>query len=226
MPGARRRTTARPAESCTDSGPRRRPSVGTPQDSNPPPATDTSSPPARRSRRCALVVAHFAAAPPPGPGDGKPNSYCDRTGSPTPAGGNRSAAGDRLTTSLALKHSPVATNARSGSAPKPRLPSSPKRPLRRCLAPIAVTRRSVCGHRSPHSDRARSPGERPRSESAGRSRRGKLITASVAAAAEPATALRVVRVGETPVAWQGEIILLDPGSRIARAEGEVYRQPA
>ena len=196
MPCARRRTTARPAESCTDSGQRRRPSVGTPQDSNEPPATDTSSPPARRSRRCVLVVAHFAAAPPPRPGDGKPNSHCDRTGSPTPAGCNRSVAGDRLTTNLPPKRFPVATNERSGSAPKPRLPSSARRPLRRCLAPVAATRRSVCGHRSPHSDRTRSPGERQRSESAGRSRRGKLIAASVAAAAEPANALPVVRFGE------------------------------
>lgn len=226
MPGARRRTTARPAESCTDSGQRRRPSVGTPQDSNEPPATDTSSPPARRSRRGALVVAHFAAAPPPRPGEGKPSSHCDRTGSPTPAGCNRSVAGDRLATSLPPKHSPVATNARSGSAPKPRLPSSARRLLRPCLAPVAVTRRSVCGHRSPHSDRARSPGGRQRSESAGRSRRGKLVTASVAAAAAPANALPVAPVGEIPVAWQASSSLPDPGSPIARREGEVCRQPA
>ena len=202
MPCARRRTTPRPAESCTDSGPWRRPSFGTPRDSNQPPATETSSPPVWRFRRCALVVAHFAAAPPPRPGDGKPNSHCDRTGLPTPAGCNRSVAGDRLTTSLPPKHFPVATNARSGSAPKPRLPSLARRPPRRCLAPVAVARRSACGHRSPHSDRARSPGERQRSESAGRSRRWKLITASVAAAAEPANAPRVVRFGETQVAWR------------------------
>jgi hypothetical protein len=201
MSCARRRTTARPAESCTDSGRRRRPAVGTPGDWNEPPATDTWSPPAPRSRRGALVAAHFAAAPPPRPGERRPNSHCDRTGSPIPAGCNRSAAGDRLTTSLAPKRSPVATNARSGSAPKPRLPSSARRLPRRCLAPAAVTRRCVYGHRSPHSDRARSPRGRQRSESAGRCRPGKLITASVAAAAEPANVPRVLRVGEIPVAW-------------------------
>lgn len=183
------------------------------------PATDTSSLPARRSRRCALVAAHFAAAPPPRPGDRRPNSHCDRTGSPIPAGCNRSVAGDRLTTSLPPKRSPVATNARSGSAPKPRLPSLARRPLRRCLAPVAVTRRSVCGHRSPHSDRPGPPRERQRSESAGRSRRGRLITASVAAAAEPANALRVARVGETPVAWQCEIHPAGSGISDCATEG-------
>lgn len=124
------------------------------RDWNEPPATNISLPSARRSRRCALVAAHFEAAVPPKPGEMQPNSRCDQIFAPTLPSHSRSVGGDQLAANLALTRSPVATNARSGSAPKPRLPSSARSPLRRCLAPVVAMRRRACGHRSPHSDRA------------------------------------------------------------------------
>jgi hypothetical protein len=168
VPGAKRRTTARLVEECTCSGRRRRPSVGTARDWNEPSAINTSSPLAPRSHPCALAAAHFVAAAPPKRDDVRPNSHCDRTGAPTPPRHSRSVAVDRPRANLPPRRFRVSTNARSDPGSKLRLLSSARSPLRRCPA-VAAMRQCACGHRSPHSDWARSPGERLRSESAGRS---------------------------------------------------------
>ena len=146
----------------------------------------------------------------------QPNSRCDQSAAPTGPSHSRSVAGDQPAANLALTRSPVATNASSGSAPKPRLRSSTRSPLRRCLAPVVAMRRRACGHRSPHSDWAGFPGERLRSESAGRNWRGKLTSASAAGDAGLANALPVAPVGETPVALTRECKRSLPRDQYAR----------